>query len=179
VTFPTSVPNCSGLTVGTFVLGFTGLSPSTGRVEGRVPKCKAGPTSGVGPIVPIKFMMGHHVVLPQFVFASSKLSVPFAFDLASGTYRVTSAQGVMRKVTIKVGEISHIGLFGSCVTSPTLPNTTSLGGVGSTTTTSTRRIFGQAASNPPAYFGSPRFIEEVSARTPLLSSGRATRPSES
>ncbi len=99
-------------------------------------------------------MMGHHVVLPQFVFASSRVSVPFDFDLAPGTYRVTSAHGFMRNVTVRVGEISQIGLFGSCVNSPTIPTTTYIGGAGPTTTT-TIPIFGQPASNPPAHFGSP------------------------
>jgi hypothetical protein len=132
VTFHAVVPDCSGIVVNPFVKGFTGLAPPSGRVQGHVPTCKAAPKSIPGPIVPVRFAVGREVVLPQFVFASTKASQPFAFDLAPGTYRVTSAHGSSRQVTVRAGRITKIGLFGACET-PTIP--TNPGGAASTTST--------------------------------------------
>jgi hypothetical protein len=135
VTFHTTVSDCSGILANTFVLGFNGLTPSTGRVEGRVPECKRSSTSGVGPIVPLNFDVGGKVVLPEFVFARTQNSDPFGFDLAPGTYSIKSVHALTRQVTVRVGRTTQVGLFGTCVTSPSIPTTFEPGAPRLTTTT--------------------------------------------
>jgi hypothetical protein len=141
VTFHTTVTNCSGIEVTSFVAGFTGMTPATGRVAGRVPTCKATGKDHIrhgqlqpGPIVRVNFLAGNKAAAPEFVFASSKVSEPFAFDVTPGRYRVESAHGPARVVTIRIGRISELGLFGVCskaiIPHSSIPNLT-------TTTTTT------------------------------------------
>jgi hypothetical protein len=114
------------------------MTPPTGRVVGRVPTCEA-VSSGPGRIVRVNFETGNKVVSPNFVFASPKVSDPFAFDLAPGTYRVASTGGSARRVTVRTGRISHLGVFGVC-SSATTPTTSHFGGPGPTTSTTTLSI---------------------------------------
>jgi uncharacterized protein DUF4232 len=112
-TFHTSVANCSGIEVSAFVAGFTGMYPPTGRVHGRVPTC-SGSGSIPGPIVRLNFLTKGKAPYSNFAFPSSKVSEPFTFDLSPGRYRVESAHGPSRAVTIHTGRVSQLGLFGVC-----------------------------------------------------------------
>jgi uncharacterized protein DUF4232 len=154
VTFHTTVANCSGIEVNTFVAGFTGMYPPTGRVHGRVPTCSgSGPIPG--PIVRLSFLSKGKAPYSNFAFPSSKVSEAFTFDLAPGRYRVESAHGPSRAVTIRTGRVSQLGLFGVCSKAitphPGVENSTTTTTTTLSTTTSIAKTFHAELLVPDKY----------------------------
>jgi hypothetical protein len=153
VTFHTTVANCSGIEVQSFVGGFTGTYPPTGRVTGRLPTCRATGKGGIGSgqfqpgsIVRVNFQsIKGGVDAGVFAFSSSKVSLPFAFDLAPGSYRVTSTHGPVREVVVRIGKVSKLGLFGVC-SKAILPHSV-VPNPPSTTTTTTSSATASIAKN--------------------------------
>jgi len=171
VTFHTTVANCSGIEVNTFVAGFTGMYPPTGRVHGRVPTC-SGSASIPGPIVRLNFLTKGNAPYSNFAFPSSKVSEPFTFDLAPGRYRVESAHGPSRALTIRTGRVSQLGLFGVCskaiIPHPGVQNST-------TTTTTTASA---TASLPNTIHAQPLVPDKYPAVYEMLAPGTVVPTSE-
>lgn len=156
-TFHTTVANCSGLDVTSFIAGFTGIYPPTGRVTGRVPTCRETSGSVPGPIVYVNFLARGKPTSPEFVFASSRVSEPFSFDLAPGLYHVHSNHGASRAVTIRTGRVSQLGLFGVCskaiISHSATPNPTTTSTTAASATASIAKTFHAERLVPDKYPG--------------------------
>lgn len=132
------VPGCSRVVVGPFVKGFNGVVP-TGLVSGTAPRCAklSATRSGLGETVQVTAKSGSLVVGAVTVHASQAWRQPYDVVLAPGRYQITAGRGLTRRVVVRVGRVTVLGVFGRCMPVPEQLPTTIPGREGPAPTTST------------------------------------------
>jgi hypothetical protein len=130
--------SCSGLYVHPFVIGFNGTFAS-GEVEGPIPACRAAGAqrTSIGPFVQVEALKGSFVAGMVTMAASPISSQHFQIVLRPGRYAIESEDDhSTRRVTVRAGETTYLGLYGSCYQVTTTP-TTVHGSLPSPTTSTT------------------------------------------
>jgi hypothetical protein len=148
--FDLPLPDCSGFTLGPFVRGFNGRTP-TGEVAGTAPRC-APPTSpaGFGSAQVEAWHAGKLADFAQFAAGGRRR---YQMVLSPGHYRITSGRLRPQRIVVRAGMVVNIGRFGACSRppSPTTPRTVPSRGrsvLPTTTTTTPRTSAGSAVGGP-------------------------------
>jgi hypothetical protein len=134
--FGLPLPDCSGFTLGPFVLGFSGLAP-TGEIAGTAPACTPR-TSPVGyGAADVDAWQADK--LADFVETVGGSSRNYQMVLSPGRYRITSGHLHPRRIVVRAGMVENIGHFGACrpLPFPPTPRTVPSRGTSVTPTTAT------------------------------------------
>jgi hypothetical protein len=145
--FDLPLPDCSGFTLGPFVLGFNGSAP-TGAVAGTAPRC--GPPSTPAGFGAAPVDAWHAGTLADFAQFATGGRRRYQMVLSPGDYRITSGRLRPRRIVVRAGTVVSIGRFGACrhAPSPSTPRTVPSRGMSMMPTTTTTTSAGSAAGSP-------------------------------
>lgn len=148
--FGLPLPDCSGFTLGPFILGFNGVVP-TGEVAGSTPACVP-PTSPAG-YGSAQVDAWRADKLADFVQTASGSRRRYQMVLSPGRYRITSGHLPARRIVVRAGMAENIGRFGACdpLSAPATPRTVPPRDPPVTPTTATTAV----GTSPTTANGSP------------------------